>query len=280
MLVVLFNTSWTRFSEISLTVLFMWTIYLSPARISSLISNMFSRFLTDSTSTPKYKPGQVCVSSSFSRVSWDESFSRRLCSLVQTHCCDLYLSSTLRQERFTAFSGNHQLLQTFHQRSSRTSFPPNQGLEGKKFIFNLDSIHAGLILLCQICHPCQHSHPGSPRSNRQNLRFCRCFLFSRWSGSPAGSSRLLGSSVHLLQETFLAESRYSAFDRELFAAYSALRHFRFLPEGNEFVLFSDHKPLTHALFRTTLPWSAMQQGRLSCIPSSTARLFTFQAQKM
>ena len=164
---------------------------------------MFSRFLTDSTSTPKYKPGQVCVSSSFSRVSWDESFSRRLCSLVQTHCCDLYLSSTLRQERFTAFSGNHQLLQTFHQRSSRTSFPPNQGLEGKKFIFNLDSIHAGLILLCQIRHPCQHSHPGSPRSNRQNLRLCRCFRFSRWSGSLAGSSRLLGSSVHLLQETFL-----------------------------------------------------------------------------
>ena len=37
-----------------------------------------------------------------------------------------------------------------------------------------------------------------------------------------------------------AESRYSAFDRELFAAYSALRHFWFLPEGNEFVLFSDH----------------------------------------
>ena len=76
------------------------------------------------------------------------------------------------------------------------------------------------------------------------------------------------------------ESRYSAFDRELFAAYSALRHFWFLPEGNEFVLFSDHKPLTHALFRTTPPWSAMQQRRLSCIPSSTARSFTFQAQKM
>ena len=60
-----------------------------------------------------------------------------------------------------------------------------------------------------------------------------------------------------------AESRYSAFDRELFAAYSALRHFRFLLEGKEFVLFTDHKPLTHALFRTSPPWSAMQQRRLA-----------------
>ena len=60
-----------------------------------------------------------------------------------------------------------------------------------------------------------------------------------------------------------SESRYSAFDKELFAAYSALRHFRFLLEGKEFVLFTDHKPLTHALFRTSPPWSAMQQRRLS-----------------
>ena len=62
-----------------------------------------------------------------------------------------------------------------------------------------------------------------------------------------------------------AESRYSAIDRELFAAYSALRHFRFLLEGKEFVLFTDHKPLTQALFRPSPPWSAMQQRRLSFI---------------
>ena len=60
-----------------------------------------------------------------------------------------------------------------------------------------------------------------------------------------------------------AEMRYSAFDRELLAAYSALRHFRFLPEGKEFVLFTDHKHLTHALFRTSPPWSVMQQCHLS-----------------
>ena len=47
--------------------------------------------------------------------------------------------------------------------------------------------------------------------------------------------------------------------------YSGLRHFRFLLEGKEFVLFTDHKPLTQALFRTSPPWSAMQQRRLSFI---------------
>ena len=56
------------------------------------------------------------------------------------------------------------------------------------------------------------------------------------------------------------ESRYSAFDRELFVAYSSLLHVK---EGRQFILFTDQKPLTFALFRTSLLWSAMQQRRLS-----------------
>ena len=55
----------------------------------------------------------------------------------------------------------------------------------------------------------------------------------------------------------------SAFDRELLASYSPLCHFWFLLEDNKFVLFLDHKPLTHALFRTFPPWSAMQSSCLS-----------------
>ena len=38
-----------------------------------------------------------------------------------------------------------------------------------------------------------------------------------------------------------AETRYSVFDRELLAAFSAVRHFRFLLEGRRFTLFSDHR---------------------------------------
>ena len=41
-----------------------------------------------------------------------------------------------------------------------------------------------------------------------------------------------------------AETRYSAFDRELFAVYSTIRHFRHNLEGREFYVNTDHKPLT------------------------------------
>jgi hypothetical protein len=56
-----------------------------------------------------------------------------------------------------------------------------------------------------------------------------------------------------------AGTRYFTFDRELLAAFSAVRHFRFLLEGQRFCLLTDRKPLVTSLFRTTLPWSARQQ---------------------
>ncbi|GFS03714.1 Pol polyprotein [Elysia marginata] len=44
-----------------------------------------------------------------------------------------------------------------------------------------------------------------------------------------------------------SEKKYSAFDRELLASYSAIRHFRHFLEGRSFTLYTDHKPLTFAL---------------------------------
>lgn len=44
-----------------------------------------------------------------------------------------------------------------------------------------------------------------------------------------------------------AERKYSTYDRELLAAYSAIKHFRYLLEGRKFTLYTDHKPLTFAL---------------------------------
>jgi hypothetical protein len=44
-------------------------------------------------------------------------------------------------------------------------------------------------------------------------------------------------------------TRYSTFDRELLAAFSAVRHFRFLLEGRQFRLLINHKPLVTSLFR-------------------------------
>ena len=45
-----------------------------------------------------------------------------------------------------------------------------------------------------------------------------------------------------------AQQKYSTFDRELLAIYSAIKHFRFLVEGRVFSVYTDHKPLTTVLF--------------------------------
>ena len=49
---------------------------------------------------------------------------------------------------------------------------------------------------------------------------------------------------HKLSET---EKKYSAFDRELLAAYHAIKHFRHYLEGHPFTMYTDHRPLTTAL---------------------------------
>ena len=44
-----------------------------------------------------------------------------------------------------------------------------------------------------------------------------------------------------------AETRYSAFDRDLLAVYAIIRHFRHNLEGREFYVNTDHKPLTYVM---------------------------------
>lgn len=67
-----------------------------------------------------------------------------------------------------------------------------------------------------------------------------------------------------------AEQRYSAFDRELLAAYASVRHFHFFLEGRKFTIFTDHKPLITAIFRSSPPISARQQRHLGYIAEMTS----------
>jgi cleavage and polyadenylation specificity factor subunit 1 len=64
--------------------------------------------------------------------------------------------------------------------------------------------------------------------------------------------------------------KYSAFDRELLAIYLGIRHFRYMLEGRRFVVLTDHKPLTHALARTTDAWTARQCRQLSYVAEFTS----------
>ena len=61
------------------------------------------------------------------------------------------------------------------------------------------------------------------------------------------------------------EIKYSAFDRELLGVYLATRHFRYMLEGRQFTVYTDHKPLVHAMSKTTELQSARQQRHLSAI---------------
>ena len=69
-----------------------------------------------------------------------------------------------------------------------------------------------------------------------------------------------------------AQQRYSAFDRELLACYLGIRHFRWLLEGHNFHVLTDHKPLTFALKRVSDHWSGRQQRHLSFVAEYTADL--------
>ena len=61
------------------------------------------------------------------------------------------------------------------------------------------------------------------------------------------------------------EMKYSAFDRELLAVYLGIRHFRHYLEGRDFPIFTDHRPLTFAMAKSSEPWSHRQARHLEYI---------------
>jgi hypothetical protein len=67
-----------------------------------------------------------------------------------------------------------------------------------------------------------------------------------------------------------AKQKYSAFDRELFACYVRIHHFRYMLDGRRFAIFTDHKPLIYALARVSEPWTARQTSQLSYVAEYTS----------
>ena len=62
-----------------------------------------------------------------------------------------------------------------------------------------------------------------------------------------------------------AETRYSAFDRELLAVYATIKHFRHNSEGLTFFVNTDHKPLTFVMSSVTERASLRQTRHLAFI---------------
>ncbi|CAG7719774.1 unnamed protein product [Allacma fusca] len=57
-----------------------------------------------------------------------------------------------------------------------------------------------------------------------------------------------------------SQLNYSVYDKELLAIYETIRHFRYMLEGREFQIFTDHKPLTFA-FQQKLEKASPRQLR-------------------
>ena len=58
------------------------------------------------------------------------------------------------------------------------------------------------------------------------------------------------------------ERNYCMFDCEMLVLYLAIRHFRFLVEGRNLTVFTDHKPLVDDMFKVSGAWTARQQGQV------------------
>jgi len=67
-----------------------------------------------------------------------------------------------------------------------------------------------------------------------------------------------------------AQPRYSAFDRELLAMYTAIGKFRHMVEGRPLTIFTDHRPLTTAMTSLSSMWTARQERQLSFISEFTS----------
>ena len=61
------------------------------------------------------------------------------------------------------------------------------------------------------------------------------------------------------------ETKYSAFDRELLAFYLGICHFQHNLQGRDFPIFTDHRPLTFAMAKSSEPWSHGQARHLQYI---------------
>jgi hypothetical protein len=95
-------------------------------------------------------------------------------------------------------------------------------------------------------------------------------VLQQWQ--PGGGVRSGGwRPLSLFSKKFdAAQLKYSAFDRELLAAYLSVRHFWYMLDGKKFHILSDHKPLTRALQRVSDPWTPRVQRQLSFLAELTS----------
>jgi hypothetical protein len=112
-----------------------------------------------------------------------------------------------------------------------------------------------------------HPSPGAEIALMVDASSCHVGAALQQRSSAAVAWQTLGFFSKKLDA---AQRRYSAFDRELLACSSGIRHFRHMLEGRTFTVYTDHKPLTFALSRATDAWTPCQHRHLSYVTEYTA----------
>ncbi|KMQ86423.1 gag-pol polyprotein [Lasius niger] len=69
-----------------------------------------------------------------------------------------------------------------------------------------------------------------------------------------------------------AQTKYSPYDRELLAIYTAIKHFRHMVEGRQFTIYTDHKPIIYAFNQDPLRSSPRQARHLEYIGQFTTNI--------
>lgn len=69
-----------------------------------------------------------------------------------------------------------------------------------------------------------------------------------------------------------AQGRYSVYDRELLAVYSAIKHFRYMIKGRGTTIFTDHKLLVYVFNQSPLKASPRQQRHLDFTSQFTTNI--------
>ncbi len=118
--------------------------------------------------------------------------------------------------------------------------------------------------------PGGRSTTGTPSPKRRALSSNRRLRHTRRRRASTAERRELAAAGVLLQEAVGGGHQVLHLRQRAAGRIQRGRHFRFLLEGRQFRLLTDHKPLVTSLFRTTPPWSACQQRQLSFIAEFTS----------
>ena len=165
-----------------------------------------------------------------------------------------------------------------------SAFPYPTDKKGLQRVLGIRNFYRRFIMSTDgLLHPLNEALKGKPRALTWNLEMNQSFAAVKsvlanvpTLVQPDPSARIFlsvdASSSHvrtvLQQEVAGSWAPLAFYSKKLIASETRYSAFVY-----EFLLFTDHKPLTFALFRTSPPWSAMQQRRLSFLSEFNCEIY-------